>query len=148
MLDSARLSYGEYRDIRRKLFRRGSADRRWLFARLLPIRRHRVELREALSPDVWSEFDEPASPLQWMDEYGWQSRPVPPAERPPLLALAHRQYDSFYPAFVEDWRQTSCLKYAKWDIGSILREARVPFRTPAIMRWITSSAPWRVPQRT
>jgi len=116
MLDSARLSLDEYRVVRPGLSRPGGADRRWLFARLLPIRRHRVELRDAITPDVPSDADRPASPLDWMDEFGWQSRPVPPAERPALLGLAHRQYDSFYPRFDLDPSQYDCLRRLVLDI--------------------------------
>ena len=94
MLDGARLDAGELR--RAGGYGRGSSrpEWQWVGGRVLPLVRHRHEMRDALGLD-------PARPADpgWT---GWRPFVVSPESRPAQLGLARRQYAGTHDDFRPD----------------------------------------------
>ena len=98
MLDTARLSaqeLGLLSDYSGNFFAR---SHRWMFARSIPIWKHRSELRDCIGLDEFLAESRPPEVYDFIEADGWtpQDSIFLSRNRLDLAQLAHRQYDRFY----------------------------------------------------
>jgi hypothetical protein len=103
LLDGARLSSGEAIGLLSYGNRSQTGPlKRWASARALPLYRHQAEMRDQLGLGVYPLDRYSASPLHPIDSHGFRPRTAPVEDRPKHTAVAHENYDPFYPAFELD----------------------------------------------
>jgi hypothetical protein len=100
LLDGARLSAAEAGDLANYGTRsRTGPLRRWAYARAMPAYRHSSEIRDSLGLGVYPNGCETCTR---MDSLGYRPKQAPPGEWASLTAIAHENYDPFYPNFQLD----------------------------------------------
>lgn len=103
LLDGARLSAAETAGLLEYGCRSQTGPiRRWAVARALPMCRHQAEVRDNLDDRLNPNSGDNPPSFRTCDPLGFRSHPCTEAERPALLAIAHRTYDPFYSNFKVD----------------------------------------------
>lgn len=100
LLDGARLSASEAADLAKYGTRsRTGPLRRWAYARAMPAYRHSSEIRDSLGLGVYPNGCETCAR---MDSLGYRPKQAPQEQWESLTAIAHENYDPFYPNFQLD----------------------------------------------